>query len=489
MQRRSLIAGLAALPLLPAMPRPAAAQGSFRFDSIDGGQYDMAAWRGRPVLVVNTASLCGYTPQYDELQALHERYGPRGLIVLAVPSDDFRQELARDEDVAEFCEVNFGLTLPMTTITPVRGSGAHPFYRGCATPRVRAGVELQQGAPDGQGRMVHELRVEHAADEPPHPARDRGAAGGVTRPLFLGSEIYRGSSYGAWHPPARAAGLDRDGPGTARWGWLGPDQYRTSPRAKKTPCADRIWHTPDYVRGAEAAPRPCRGERADPRPPRPWNGLQPRPYPECSAGPPRRRGLAAGGRVCWRMAVSSITPGAARITAFPTGRAGSATSTTRCWRCVSLRRAGARRIAYVDIDAHHADGVEHAFAGDPETLLISVHEERRWPFTGALEEDGGGNWLNLPVPRGFNDSEMEACARAPDPARVAGFAPDAIVLQCGADAVTGTAEPVDAVEHTHIGRCLRGLMALGCPRLLVLGGGGYKPLVGGAALDRGSGRC
>jgi glutathione peroxidase len=128
MYRRSLLATLAALPF--ATPsRPAQAQASFRFDSIDGGVYDMADWRGRPVLVVNTASLCGYTPQYDELQALHEEYGARGLVVLAVPSNDFRQELASEAEVAEFCEVNFNLPLPMTTITPVRGSGAHPFYR------------------------------------------------------------------------------------------------------------------------------------------------------------------------------------------------------------------------------------------------------------------------------------------------------------------------------------------------------------------------
>lgn len=128
MHRRHLIAAICALPLA-ALARPAAAQAAFSFSSIDGGSYDMADWRGRPVLVVNTASLCGYTPQYDELQALHEEYGPRGLVVLAVPSNDFRQELASDDAVADFCEVNFDLTLPMTTITPVRGANAHPFYR------------------------------------------------------------------------------------------------------------------------------------------------------------------------------------------------------------------------------------------------------------------------------------------------------------------------------------------------------------------------
>ena len=101
----------------------------FRFPSIDGGTYQMSAWAGQPVLVVNTASRCGFTPQYDGLQALYDRYRDRGLIVLAVPSQDFRQELSSAAEVKEFCEVNFGLDIPMTTITPVTGGAAHPFYK------------------------------------------------------------------------------------------------------------------------------------------------------------------------------------------------------------------------------------------------------------------------------------------------------------------------------------------------------------------------
>ena len=97
------------------------------FASIDGGALDLSDHDG-PVLLVNTASRCGYTPQYEALQRVHETYGPRGLMVVAVPSDSFRQELSSAEDVAEFCEVNFGLTLPMTDITPVRGRAAHPVY-------------------------------------------------------------------------------------------------------------------------------------------------------------------------------------------------------------------------------------------------------------------------------------------------------------------------------------------------------------------------
>ena len=112
---------------------PAAARDGFVFESIDGGTIALDDWRGRPVLVANTASLCGFTPQYAGLQALYDRYRARGLVVLAVPSNDFAQELASAEEVQEFCEVTFGLDLPMADITHVRGRKAHPFFRWLAT--------------------------------------------------------------------------------------------------------------------------------------------------------------------------------------------------------------------------------------------------------------------------------------------------------------------------------------------------------------------
>ena len=99
------------------------------FPSIDGGDLQIEAWRGQPVLVVNTASRCGYTDQYANLQALYDRYRDAGLVVLAVPSNDFRQELASAEEVKNFCEIQFGLDIPMTDITSVKGSAAHPFFQ------------------------------------------------------------------------------------------------------------------------------------------------------------------------------------------------------------------------------------------------------------------------------------------------------------------------------------------------------------------------
>jgi glutathione peroxidase len=100
----------------------------FSFASIDGGVIDLDDWAGKPVLVVNTASLCGYAGQFDALQALHDGFGD-SVLVLAVPSDDFNQELEDEAAVKEYCEVRFDLTLPMTEITPVRGTAAHPFYQ------------------------------------------------------------------------------------------------------------------------------------------------------------------------------------------------------------------------------------------------------------------------------------------------------------------------------------------------------------------------
>lgn len=99
------------------------------FANIDGGTLQLSDWAGSPVLVVNTASECGFTRQYDGLQKLYDRYRARGLVVLAVPSGDFEQELASGAEVKEFCEVSFGLDMPMADISSVKGAGAHGFYK------------------------------------------------------------------------------------------------------------------------------------------------------------------------------------------------------------------------------------------------------------------------------------------------------------------------------------------------------------------------
>lgn len=108
---------------------------AFSFAGIEGGRIDLAAFAGRPILVVNTASRCGFTGQLAGLQTLHERFGERGLVVIGVPSNDFRQELEDNAAVAAFCQGRFGVTFPMAEISSVRGAQAHPFYRWAARER------------------------------------------------------------------------------------------------------------------------------------------------------------------------------------------------------------------------------------------------------------------------------------------------------------------------------------------------------------------
>jgi glutathione peroxidase len=101
----------------------------FSFPDIDGGSLDLARFRGRVLLVVNTASFCGYTYQYKGLQQLNERLAARGLTVIGVPSGDFFQESGSNEKVKEFCDATFNVGFPMAAISQVRGAAAAPFYR------------------------------------------------------------------------------------------------------------------------------------------------------------------------------------------------------------------------------------------------------------------------------------------------------------------------------------------------------------------------
>ena len=95
---------------------------------ISGEEIDLQQFEGNVLLVVNTASRCGFTPQYSALQSLYEQYADNGFYVLGFPSNQFNQELETDEKVMEFCDLNFNVTFPMFSITPVGGDNAHPFF-------------------------------------------------------------------------------------------------------------------------------------------------------------------------------------------------------------------------------------------------------------------------------------------------------------------------------------------------------------------------
>jgi len=130
--RKSVAYMLAVLALLPASVRAEMAGKSahdFAFQSIDGGPLALSDFKGKAVLVVNTASFCGFTPQYQGLQALWEHYESRGLVVLGVPSNDFgSQEPGTSAEIKNFCDTNYSITFPLAKKEVVSGAGAHPFY-------------------------------------------------------------------------------------------------------------------------------------------------------------------------------------------------------------------------------------------------------------------------------------------------------------------------------------------------------------------------
>ena len=101
----------------------------FKINSITGEIINLNDYQNKLVLVVNTASYCGFTKQYDDLQLLWEKYRSDGLIVLGVPSNSFNQEKKADTEVKKFCDVNFNIDFPMTTITEVKGENSHEIFK------------------------------------------------------------------------------------------------------------------------------------------------------------------------------------------------------------------------------------------------------------------------------------------------------------------------------------------------------------------------
>jgi glutathione peroxidase len=102
---------------------------TFVFRSITGSNMPLERWSGQPILIVNTASECGYTPQYSKLQTLWEEYMPGGLVVIGIPCNDFGgQEPANDSEILEFCTGRYDVSFPVTTKQTITGRGAHPLF-------------------------------------------------------------------------------------------------------------------------------------------------------------------------------------------------------------------------------------------------------------------------------------------------------------------------------------------------------------------------
>ncbi|MEP5762494.1 MAG: acetoin utilization protein AcuC [Litoreibacter sp.] len=289
-------------------------------------------------------------------------------------------------------------------------------------------------------------------------------------PLFIGSEIFRRSTYGAWHPlrvPRVSTVMDL----SRALGWLPDEQYIISPRAK--PKALHLFHDPAYIAALQQAEldqnvsssvkaRHHIGTHANPI------------FPEIF----RRPATAAGGSLLAGQLLANggtiFNPAGGTHHGLPDRANGFCYLNDPVLAMKSLRHHGVQRIAYLDIDAHHPDGVAVAFRGDPDCLMISVHEDGLWPRTGALAEDELGSAINLPVAPPMNDDEMAFILDEVILPAIDAFKPDAMVLQCGADAVEEDPQSHLCLSNNAHLAVLKAIRHI-APRTLILGGGGYNP--------------
>jgi acetoin utilization protein AcuC len=294
--------------------------------------------------------------------------------------------------------------------------------------------------------------------------------GAKKRALFVGSDIYRKAAFGKHHPLSiiRVAGVVDL---CEMLGWFEAEQFRESPRATVEQLCQ--FHCVDYVEAIRKADKTGRVEKAVRE--RYRIGTMENPlFP----GLFRRASTAVGGSI--RAAELALD---GRVVFHPSGgthhgRADRASGfcyfNDPVFAILSFLDAGLERVLYVDVDAHHGDGVQDAFDDDPRVLTVSVHEERRWPYSGLVEDRAGGGARNLPVPRGFNDTELDFLMEQAILPLAEGFRPQALVVTCGADGLDG--DPLSRLELSNVGlwTAVEKLVAC-CARSVVLGGGGYNP--------------
>jgi acetoin utilization protein AcuC len=289
-------------------------------------------------------------------------------------------------------------------------------------------------------------------------------------PIFIGSEIYRRSSYGGKHPLA----VPRVSTVTdvcRAMGWLPAPAFRAAPMADVA--ALLRFHDAAYIealRRAEAAQAVSDDDRSRYR-----IGAEGNPvYPDMFSRPATSAGgvlLAARLTACGGIV---FCPGGGTHHGRKDRASGFCFVNDPVLGILAWLDQGLERIVYLDIDAHHGDGVQDAFHDDARVRTLSVHEAGRWPGTGAATDRAGGAARNFPVPAGFNDTEMRHVLEGAVLPLIRAHRPQAIFLQCGADGLEE--DPLSRLSlsnnaHWAVVAAVRDL----APRLIVTGGGGYNP--------------
>src|SRR4051794_6109833 len=143
-RRSAMIAGLAAIAAVSSSKKSLAQAGmsritayAFSFPGLTSGDIRLSEFAGKPILIVNTASLCGFTPQYGGLQELWTEFHDRGLMIIGVPSNDFNQEPGGASEIAETAQHQYGVTFPIAAKAVIKGPNAHPFYKWAAEARPK----------------------------------------------------------------------------------------------------------------------------------------------------------------------------------------------------------------------------------------------------------------------------------------------------------------------------------------------------------------
>jgi len=127
----------------------------FKVTDISGQEFDLASLKGKKVLIVNTASKCGYTPQYEDLEKLYKLYASEGFVIIGFPANNFmKQEPGSNEEIAEFCQKNYGVSFPMMSKISVKGDDMHPLYKWLTEKQLN-GVEDSKVAWNFQKYMIN----------------------------------------------------------------------------------------------------------------------------------------------------------------------------------------------------------------------------------------------------------------------------------------------------------------------------------------------